>query len=189
MTTTTNRTNRTKTTLEDVQGIRERARRHVERGAVTEGYRADRKYVLELLNRALATELVCALRYQHHYYVADGIHAEAAAGEFLEHARQEQDHAGQIAARIVQLGGVPDFSPDGLSERSHAEYGGAESLREMIHDDLVAERIAIETYGEMVRYVGDDDPTTRKLLEEILATEEEHADDLSSLLAGLPEDG
>ena len=171
--------------LSDIQTLRKRAREHMELGAVTPGYSADRETVLRLLNEALATELVCTLRYKRHYFMAHGIHAEAAAAEFLEHANEEQQHADQIAARIVQLGGEPNFSPEGLSSRSHAEYVEGHSLREMVEEDLVAERIAIESYREMVLYIGENDPTTRRLLEEILATEEEHADDLVSLLGGL----
>lgn len=171
------------TFLRDIKAIRDRARKSIEEGAVVPGYQADRKTVLELLNGALATELVCVLRYKRHYSMADGLMAEVAKGEFLEHAQEEQEHADRIAARIVQLGGKPDFSPQGLSDRSHSEYVEGNSLEEMIREDLVAERIAIETYGEMIRYIGDKDPTTRKLLEEILENEEEHADDLSGLLS------
>ncbi|HKO87725.1 MAG TPA: ferritin-like domain-containing protein [Burkholderiales bacterium] len=173
------------TFLSDIQTIRQRAREHMERGAVTPGYAADRETVLRLLNEALATELVCTLRYKRHYYMANGIHAEAAQAEFLEHANEEQEHADRIAARIVQLGGEPDFSPDGLASRSHAEYVEGASLREMIQEDLVAERIAIESYREMALYIGDKDSTTRNMLEDILSTEEEHAEDLVSLLGGL----
>ena len=168
--------------LSDIQTIRQRAREHIEQGAVTPGYAADRETVLRLLNEALATEIVCTLRYKRHYYMATGIQSEAAKAEFLEHANQEQQHADQIAERIVQLGGDPNFSPDGLTARSHAEYVEGGTLREMIEEDLVAERIAIESYKEMALYIGEKDPTTRRLLEEILATEEEHADDLVSLL-------
>ncbi|HEY9379946.1 MAG TPA: ferritin-like domain-containing protein [Burkholderiales bacterium] len=168
--------------LSDIQTIRQRAREHIEQGAVTPGYAADRDTVLRLLNEALATEIVCTLRYKRHYYMATGIQSEAAKAEFLEHANQEQQHADQIAERIVQLGGDPNFSPDGLTTRSHAEYVEGGTLREMIEEDLVAERIAIESYKEMALYIGEKDPTTRRLLEEILATEEEHADDLVSLL-------
>lgn len=173
--------------LSDIQTIRRRAREHMERGAVTSNYTADRETVLRLLNEALATELVCILRYKRHYYMANGIHAEAAQTEFLEHANEEQEHADRIAARIVQLGGAPDFSPEGLTSRSHAEYVEGGSLREMIEEDLVAERIAIESYREMVLYIGDKDSTTRNMLEDILSTEEEHADDLVTLLGGLRE--
>jgi bacterioferritin len=168
----------------DIQSIRDRARQHIERGAVTESYGADREVVIQLLNEALATELVCTLRYKRHYFMASGIHAEAAAAEFLEHAKEEQEHADRIAARIVQLGGEPNFSPHELAERSHAEYVEGRDLAEMIREDLIAERIAIASYTELVRYFGSKDPTSRVLMESILATEEEHAEDMSSLLEG-----
>ena len=168
--------------LSDVPAIRARARDKIMDGAVTPSYGADREQVLKLLNEALATELVCVLRYKRHYFMAKGPNSESAAAEFLEHATQEAGHADQLAARIVQLGGSPDFSPDSLTSRSHAEYVEGNSLRDMIEEDLVAERIAIESYGEMIRYIGNGDPTTRRLLEEILAVEEEHADDLVDLL-------
>jgi len=171
--------------LTDIETLRRRAREHIERGPVTEGYAADVDVVVKLLNEALATEIICTLRYRRHYFMAKGIHAESVAPEFLEHAKQEQAHADRIAERIVQLGGGPDFSPDGLSTRSHAEYVEGSSLVDMIKEDLVAERIAIESYLEMIAYVEGRDPTTRRLLEEILANEEEHADDLNSLLEGL----
>jgi bacterioferritin len=170
--------------LTDIKTLRERARRHIEQGAVTEGYRADRVTVIRLLNEALATEIVCTLRYKRHYFMASGIAAEAVAAEFLEHAHDEQQHADQIAQRIVQLGGEPNFSPEGLLTRSHAEYIEGESLIEMIKENLVAERIAIDSYREMIAYFGDADPTTRRLMEEILAVEEEHADDMAGLLSG-----
>ncbi|HSR61796.1 MAG TPA: ferritin-like domain-containing protein [Gammaproteobacteria bacterium] len=166
----------------DVKTLRDRARKHMEKGAVTEGYSADRKTVIKILNEALATELICVLRYKRHYYMAEGADAETAAAEFLEHATQEQEHADQIADRITQLGGEPNFSPEGLASRSHSEYVEGNSLREMIQEDLVAERIAIDSYTEMIRYLGDNDPTTRRMLESILAVEEEHADDMASLL-------
>lgn len=168
--------------LTDVKVLRERARQHVERGAVTTDYNADRNAILALLNEALATEIVCVLRYKRHFYMAQGPHAGAAKEEFAEHAKDELGHADRIAERIVQLGGSPDFSPDGLSERSHAEYAEGHSLRDMMQEDLVAERIAIESYREMIAFIGDSDPTSRRLLEEILAVEEEHADDLTSLM-------
>lgn len=168
--------------LTDVQTIRRRARRHIERGALTEGYRADRDTVVELLNEALATEIVCVLRYKRHFFMASGINAQSVAQEFLQHANEEQAHADEIAARIVQLGGEPNFSPEGLLTRSHAEYKEGRSLIDMIREDLVAERIAIDSYREMIAFLGTDDPTTRRMLEGILAMEEEHADDLSSLL-------
>jgi bacterioferritin len=174
-----------KTFLSDIQTLRKRAREHIERGAVTEGYNADRDTVLKLLNEALATELICVLRYKRHHFMATGIHSQSVAQEFLEHANEEQGHADQIAARIVQLGGAPNFSPDGLSSRSHAEYVEGENLIDMIKEDLVAERIAIDSYREMVQYCGNNDPTTRRMLEGILAVEEEHADDLVSLLEQL----
>jgi bacterioferritin len=171
--------------LSDIQALRERARQHMEKGAVTEGYRADRETVIRILNEALATELVCVLRYKRHYFMAAGIHAQAVAQEFLEHANEEQQHADQIAERITQLGGEPNFSPDGLATRSHSEYVEGTTLVDMLKEDLVAERIAIESYGEIVRYLGNDDPTTRRLMESILAVEEEHADDLKTLLETL----
>ena len=169
--------------LSDVRTLRERARRHIEQGAVTPSYKADVQTVVKLLNQALATEIVCVLRYKRHYYMATGINAPQAQQEFLQHANDEQMHADQIAVRIVQLGGEPNFSPEGLASRSHAEYVEGESLEEMIKEDLVAERVAIDSYGEMIRYLGDRDPTTRRMLETILAAEEEHAEDLASLLA------
>ena len=174
--------------VSDVKEIRRRARAHIEQGPITAGYKADRETVTRLLNEALATELVCVLRYKRHHYMATGIHAQAVADEFAEHAAEEQQHADQIAERITQLGGEPDFNPEGLRGRSHSEYVPGEGLLEMIKEDLVAERIAIESYAEMVRYLGDDDPTTRRMLEEILAKEEEHADDLRTLLERLAGD-
>lgn len=168
--------------VSDLKRIRERARRHIEQGAVTAGYKADREVVLQVLNDALATEIVCVLRYKRHQFMAKGIDAQGAAAEFAQHAAEEQAHADLIAERIVQLGGAPDFSPVGLSSRSHSEYAEGKDLTEMIQEDLVAERIAIDSYGEIIRYIGNDDPTTRVMLEGILATEEEHAEDLSSLL-------
>ncbi|WGV22098.1 MULTISPECIES: bacterioferritin [unclassified Pseudomonas] len=173
------------TELTDVQTLRERARQHVENGAVTEGYQADREQIISLLNEALATELVCTLRYKRHYFMASGIKASVAADEFLEHANQEAEHADKLAERIVQLGGEPDFNPDNLSQRSHAQYVAGTSLKEMVLEDLVAERIAIDSYREIIRYIGDKDPTTRRIFEDILAQEEEHADDMSDLLQGL----
>ncbi len=171
--------------LADIETIRKRAREHIERGAVTEGYKADRPTVIKILNEALATEIVCVLRYKRHHYMASGINADSVAQEFLQHANEEQQHADQIAARIVQLGGEPNFSPEGLLTRSHSEYVEGDSLIDMIKEDLVAERIAIDSYREMIDYLGNDDPTTRRMLEEILAMEEEHADDLVSLLEEL----
>jgi bacterioferritin len=177
--------NRKKPFLTDVKTLRKRARQHIERGAVTEGYTADRETVLKLLNEALATEIICVLRYRRHYFMANGLEAQSVAAEFLQHANEEQGHADQIAARIVQLGGEPNFSPDGLSTRSHAEYVEGTDLIDMIKEDLVAERIAIDSYREMVAYCGTEDPTTRRLLEEILGVEEEHAEDLVSMLQRL----
>jgi len=171
--------------LSDIATLRKRAREHIAQGAVTPGYHADRDVVIKLLNEALATEIVCTLRYKRHYFMAKGIHAEGVAAEFLEHATEEQQHADQIAARLVQLGGEPDFSPDGLASRSHAEYVEGDTLEEMIREDLVAERIAIDSYREIITYLAEKDPTTRRLLEEILAKEEEHADDLANLLEDL----
>jgi len=171
--------------LTDVKTLRKRARQHIERGAVTEGYTADRETVLKLLNEALATEIICVLRYRRHYFMASGLEAQSVAAEFLQHATEEQGHADQIAARIVQLGGEPNFSPDGLSTRSHAEYVEGTDLIDMIKEDLVAERIAIDSYREMVAYCGTEDPTTRRLLEEILGVEEEPAEDLVSMLQRL----
>jgi bacterioferritin len=169
--------------ITDIKTLRERARKHIENGAVTEGYKADRDTVIRLLQEALATEIVCVLRYKRHYFMAQGIHAQAVAAEFLQHANEEQGHADQISARIVQLGGAPNLNPEGLLSRSHSEYVEGESLVDMLKENLVAERIAIDSYAEMARYIGDDDPTTRRMLEGILAVEEEHADDLATLLA------
>jgi len=174
--------------LTDVKTLRERARQHIKAGAVTEGYGGDTETAVKILNAALATELVCVLRYKRHYFMARGIHSGPVAAEFLEHAGEEQEHADRIAERIVQLGGKPDFAPDGLSARSHSEYVEGNSLVDMIKEDLVAERIAIDSYREMIRYFDPFDSTTRKMLEEIEATEEEHADDLADLLQNLPRD-
>jgi bacterioferritin len=168
--------------LTDVKTLRERARQHIEEGAVTTGYKADRVTVVKLLNDALATEIVCVLRYKRHYFMADGIHAKGVADEFLQHANEEQVHADRLAERIVQLGGAPDLAPDTLTARSHAEYKEGSDLVDMIRENLVAERIAIDSYADMVRYIGDDDPTTRRLLEDVLGQEEEHADDMKTLL-------
>ncbi|HEX9629155.1 MAG TPA: ferritin-like domain-containing protein [Pyrinomonadaceae bacterium] len=168
--------------LTDIKTLRERARKHIEQGAVTEGYSADRETVIKVLNEALATEIVCVLRYRRHYFMASGIHAEGVAAEFLQHSNDEQGHADLIAQRIVQLGGAPNFSPEGLLTRSHAEYVEGETLSDMIKEDLVAERIAIDSYRDIIRYLGNDDPTTRRMMETILAVEEEHADDLVNLL-------
>ncbi|HET6148569.1 MAG TPA: ferritin-like domain-containing protein [Polyangia bacterium] len=174
--------------VSDIKEIRRRAREHILKGAVTENYRGDRETVIKVLNEALATEIVCTLRYRRHYYMASGIHAQAVAQEFLEHANEEQGHADQIAARIVQLDGEPDFNPANLVTRSHADYVEGENLIDMIREDLVAERIAIDSYGEIVRYLADTDPTSRRLMESILAVEEEHAEDLKTLLESLGDD-
>ncbi|RCV93273.1 ferritin-like domain-containing protein [Vreelandella rituensis] len=171
--------------LTDIKTIRDRARQHIEDGAVTAGYNADRETVIQLLNEVLATEIVCTLRYKRHQYMATGLSAKVAADEFQEHARQEQQHADWAAERIVQLGGEPDFSPEGLVSRAHAEYVPGENLRDMIKEDLIAERIAIDSYREIAAYLGDQDPTTRRIIEDILAQEEEHADDMQGLLEGL----
>jgi bacterioferritin len=168
--------------LTDIKTLRERARKHIEKGAITEGYSADRETVVKLLNEALATEIICVLRYKRHFFMATGINAEGVAAEFLQHANEEQGHADLIAQRIVQLGGEPNFDPDGLTSRSHAEYVEGDTLTDMIKEDLVAERIAIDSYREMITYAGNDDPTTRRMLEGILAMEEEHANDLVGLL-------
>src|SRR5262247_3274907 len=168
--------------LTDIKTLRDRARKHIENGAVTEGYSADRETVIKLLNEALATEIVCTLRYRRHYFMAAGINAESVAAEFLQHSNEEQGHADQIAQRIVQLQGEPNLNPDGLLTRSHAEYVEGTSLVDMIKEDLVAERIAIDSYREMINYFGNDDPTSRLMMEGILAVEEEHADDLVTLL-------
>jgi len=174
--------------LTDVQELRRRARQHIEEGAVTEGYRGDRETVVKLLNEALATEIVCVLRYKRHHFMAQGIHADPIAAEFLTHANEEQGHADQLAGRIVQLGGSPNFNPEGLLSRSHSEYVEGQTLLDMIKEDLVAERVAIDSYTEMIRYIGDNDITTRRILEGILAVEEEHADDLVSFLSDMDKD-
>ena len=179
----------TKTAFTDIETLRDRARANLEKGAVTEGYAADRETVLRVLNAALATEIICVLRYKRHYYMASGIHARSIAAEFLEHANEEQGHADEIATRIVQLGGEPDLSPDGLQSRAHSEYVEGEDLVQMIEADLIAERIAIDTYREIIQYLGNDDPTTRRMLEGILASEEEHAEDLSTMLQQLGKKG
>ncbi len=171
--------------LTDIKTLRKRARQHIERGAVTPGYKGNRETVVKLLNEALATEIVCVLRYKRHYFMAAGINAQSVAQEFLQHANEEQMHADQIAQRIVQLGGEPNLSPVGLLTRSHSEYVEGETLIDMIKEDLVAERIAIDSYREMIAYLGNDDPTTRRMMEGILAMEEEHAEDLVSLLQEL----
>ena len=171
--------------LTDVTKIRERARQHMEQGSVTASYKADRGRVISVLNEALATEIVCVLRYKRHYYMAKGINAEPVAQEFQQHAIEEQAHADLIAQRITQLQGEPNFNPEGITARSHSEYVEGGSLVDMIREDLVAERIAVESYSEIVRWLGNDDPTTRSMMEVILQAEEEHADDLSNMLASL----
>lgn len=168
--------------LTDVVELRRRARQHIEGGAVTESYRADREVVIDLLNQALATEIVCVLRYKRHYFMASGINSDAVAAEFLEHATEEQAHADRLAERITQLGGEPDLNPEGLAMRSHSEYAPGKNLMDMIKEDLIAERIAIDSYSEMIQYIADKDPTTRRVLESILAVEEEHADDMKTLI-------
>ena len=176
-----------KSPLTDVKTLREQARRNIDDGAITPSYTADRTTVLKLLNEALATELICVLRYRRHYFMAKGIESKSIAAEFLEHANEELGHADLIAARIVQLGGEPDFSPDSLTSRSHAEYIPGDSLVNMIKEDLIAERIAIDSYREMVEYLGNQDSTTRRMLESILAVEEQHAEELADLLEDLPQ--
>lgn len=171
--------------LSDVEELRRRARQHIQDGAVTAGYQADKGKVVAVLNEALATEIVCVLRYKRHYFMAQGIHANAVAEEFQQHATDEQGHADRIAGRITQLGGEPNFDPEGLATRSHSQYVEGASLVDMIREDLVAERIAVDSYGEIVRFLGDRDITSRRMMEEILAVEEEHADDLRDLLATL----
>jgi bacterioferritin len=166
----------------DIEQIRKRAREKMEDGPITASYQADRKKVIEVLNEVLATEIVCTLRYKNHYYMAQGIHAQAVAAEFLEHAKEEESHADMVAKRITELNGTPNFDPDGLKTRSHAEYKQCDTLEDMIREDLVAERIAVSTYSEIIRWLANEDPTTRRMIEEILAKEEEHADDLAKLL-------
>lgn len=170
------------TMLTDIATLRERARQHLDEGAVTESYAADRDTVLRLLNEALATEIVCTLRYRRHFFMAVGVNSESVKMEFKEHSDEELAHADLIAERIVQLGGEPDFNPAGITSRSHAEYVQGGTLEDMIRENLVAERIAIDSYREMIQYLGDKDPTSRRLMEQILAVEEEHAEDLVSLL-------
>jgi bacterioferritin len=175
--------------VSDIQNIRKRAREHIERGAVTDGYKADRDTVIRILNEALATEIVCVLRYKYHYYMATGINAQSVAAEFLAHANEEQGHADRIAERITQLGGAPNLSPEGLLTRSHSDYVEGDDLVDMIKENLVAERIAIDSYREIVAYLGTADSTTRRIMEEILAVEEEHADDMNTLLEQLGKKG
>lgn len=168
--------------LSDVKELRRRARQHMDKGPITESYKGDVKQVVNILNQALATEIVCVLRYKRHFFMARGINKDSVAAEFLAHANEEQGHADLIAERITQLGGAPDFNPEGLATRSHSEYVEGNNLVEMIKENLVAERVAIESYTEIIRYFGDKDPTSRRLLEQILAVEEEHANDMADLL-------
>ncbi len=168
--------------VKNVEEIRQRAARKIEDGAVTDGYHGDVQKSIDILNEALATEIVCVLRYQHHYFMATGVHGKSVANEFKEHADEEREHADLIAERIQQLGGKPNFDPRGLLERSVSQYVEGETLADMIREDLVAERVVIEVYQEMIRYFGGNDPTTRRMLEHLLAEEEEHASDLSDLL-------
>ncbi len=170
--------------LTDVQTLRDRARAQMEAGPITDAYRADRDRVVQVLNEALATEIVCTLRYRRHYFAAQGLNSPAIAAEFLQHATEETDHADRLAKRITELRGEPDFNPDTLTKRSHAEYVAPSALIDMIKEDLVAERIAIESYTEIVQWLGDKDVTTRRLFEDILAVEEEHANDLLGFLEG-----
>lgn len=172
--------------LTDITTLRERARQEIDKGPITEAYGADVERVIQVCNEALATEIVCVLRYKRHYYTATGIHAETVASEFLQHAAEEQQHADMLAERIVQLGGEPDFSPDTLTTRAHAEYGSSLDLVEMLKEDLVAERIAVASYTEIIQWLGDGDPTTKRVFEQILAQEEEHADDLRGFLERFP---
>ena len=167
----------------DIKKIRDRARQHISEGAITGAYKADREQVIKVLNEALATELVCVLRYKRHYFMASGMNSDSVKEEFLEHAGEEQEHADSICTRIVQLNGAPNLNPEGMASRAHAEYAEGSDLVSMLKEDLIAERIAIETYGDIIRWLGDADVTTRRLMESILAKEEEHAEDLASLLA------
>ncbi|MCD6674613.1 MAG: bacterioferritin [Burkholderiaceae bacterium] len=171
--------------VQDVEALRRRARENMECGAITQSYGADRQAVVEVLNAALATEIVCVLRYKRHYFMAQGIASESVKTEFLEHANEEQQHADQLCERIVQLGGEPDLNPQTLSARSHSQYVEGRNLVDMIREDLVAERIAIDSYREIVQWLADRDPTSRRVMEEILAKEEEHAEDLGSMLQGM----
>ena len=175
--------------VSDIENIRKRAREDIEKGAITSGYHADRATVVKLLNHALATELVCVLRYKYHYYMASGIHSQSIKAEFLEHAGEEQEHADWIAERITQLDGKPNLSPEGLLSRSHSDYVEGDDLVDMIKEDLVAERIAIDSYREIIDYIGANDHTTRRMLEKILAVEEEHAEDMNTLLEDLGKQG
>ena len=175
----------------DLEAIKARARAHIDEGAVTEGNQGDRRTIIKLLNDSLATELVCVLRYRNHHFMSasiGGIAGFAVTGELLQHSQEELAHVDQLANRITQLGGQPDFAPGTLATRSHADYAVSDSLRGMLTEDLVAERIAIETYTSIIRFVGEKDPTTRRVFEAILAQEEEHADELADFLKRLPID-
>jgi len=174
--------------IKQIQEIRDRARKQITEGAVTEDYQLDRKQVINILNEALATEIVCVLRYKFHYFMASGIHSQSVKAEFLEHANEEQEHADQLAERIKQLGGKPEMNPSILTNRSHSEYKEGTSLADMIREDLIAERIAIESYREIIQFLGDKDPTSKRLMESILAKEEEHADDMADLLFAVEPD-
>src|SRR5258705_5866694 len=174
--------------VSDIKELRRRAREHMEQGAVTSSYAADRETVIRILNEVLATETVCVLRYKRHYYMATGIHAQAVAEEFLQHANEEQSHADMVAERITQLGGEPNFNPEGLATRSHSQYIEGKTLLDMVREDLVAERIAVESYTEIIRYLGNDDPASRRMIEKIMAKEEAHADDMKKLLDTLSKD-
>lgn len=169
--------------LIDIEKIRKDARIHIAKGPITENYKLDLEEIYKILNSALATEIICQLRYKKHHYKAASLGAKVAADEFLEHSEQEGTHADQLAQRIVQLGGEPDFSPETLLQRTHADYVDCDTVAEMIKENLIAERIAIDIYREIINYIGDADPTTSSLIEDILATEEEHADDLLDLAA------
>ena len=169
--------------LTDIKKLRDNARKNMDKGSVTEGYKADVQQVLKVLNDVLATELVCVLRYKRHYYMAQGISSDSVKTEFLQHATEEQQHADWVAERITQLGGEPDFSPTTLADRSASEYVEGKTLVDMIKEDLIAERIAIQTYSEIIRWLSDKDPTTKILIEQINKVEEEHANDMLDLLA------
>jgi len=174
--------------IKQIQEIRDRARQQITEGAVTGDYQLDRKQVISILNEALATELVCVLRYKFHYFMASGIHSQSVKEEFLEHANEEQEHADRLAERIKQLGGKPEMNPSILTSRSHSEYKEGTSLTDMIREDLIAERIAIESYRDIIQFLGDKDPTSKRLMEQILAKEEEHADDMADLLFAVQPD-
>ncbi len=168
--------------VRDIEEIRQRAIHNLEEGAVTSAYQLDKDRTIAILNEALATEIVCVLRYLHHYFMATGVHGKSVADEFKEHADSEREHADEIGERIQQLGGKPDLNPGTLVQRSVSHYIEGESLADMIREDLIAERVVIDVYSQMIRYFGDKDPTTRVLLEHILSEEEDHASDLVDLL-------